>query len=347
VAQSEPQKTFVSTDPYEIFSHALKAAGCGTELERVTPLVPEASTRRYYRLHLTDGTTLVGVNEDISTATINMPNVLSVQRFLHAAGVAVPEIYYTDTQSGIMLQQDLGDMSLNQILKDQPDQADVFYQEAILHMLKWQRLIDDGKCPAFKLSFDVEKLMFEFESFITHTFLGYWHSTPTDTELSDIRAAFLKISEELATPAHKVFNHRDYHSKNVLLGNSTALTDQQQQYIIDFQDARLGLMQYDLCSLLCDAYAPLTAERRARLLDFAFEQGADVHRQSRTEFDHHFTLSAFQRLVKAMGTFGRQAALGRDDFAAYLEPARQMLREVSEGKAVLHDLQKLLFQFSS
>lgn len=327
----------------DVFTNALERAGQVSRLKEATPLVPEASTRRYYRLHLTDGTTLVGVNEDISTATINMPNVLSVQRFLHAAGVAVPEIYYTDAQSGIMLQQDLGDMSLNQLLREQPDKADVYYQDAIRHMLRWQRLFDDGTCPAFKLSFDVAKLMFEFEFFITHTLLGYWHSTPTDTELLDIRTAFLKIAEELAAPAHKVFTHRDYHSKNVLLGSSTALTDQQQQYIIDFQDARLGLMQYDLCSLLCDAYAPLTPERRARLLDFAFETGRDVHRQSRAEFDHYFALSAFQRLVKAMGTFGRQAALGRDDFAAYLNPAGQMLREISGSDAALQNLAKRLY----
>jgi len=350
----------VNANLFEIFSQALKAAGYNSGLQSFTPLVPEASTRRYYRLQLADGTTLIdaspsvaaptsvnpctmiGVHEEPASAAVNMPNVLAVQKFLTAGKVGVPQIFYTDIAAGIMLQQDLGDMSLNQLLKDRSDQADVFYQDAILHMLQWQRLVDDGKCPAFKLSFDVEKLMFEFEFFITHTLLGYWRSKPTDAELKNLRATFLKIAEELAAPAHKVFNHRDYHSRNVYIDLATP--NRYKQFIIDFQDARLGLMQYDLCSLLCDAYAPLSVDRRAALLDFAFEQGKDVHRQTRGEFDHFFALTAFQRIVKAMGTFGRQAALGRDDFAAYLAPARQTLSEVVIGDARFGNLVQTLFR---
>ena len=100
----------------------------------------------------------------------------------------------------------------------------------------------------------------------------------------------------------------------------------------------MGLVQYDLCSLLCDAYAPLSPENRTHLLDFAFETGKDIHRQARDEFDHYWQLSAFQRTVKAMGTFGRQAALGRDDFAAYLNPARQALLEISDANTELRSL---------
>lgn len=336
----------MSAQLFEIFSQALHAAGYPTQLSRFTPLVPEASTRRYYRLHLTDGKTLVAASEDASSAKINMPNVIAVQAFLQTGNINVPEIIYTDMTAGIMLQQDLGDMSLNQILKDEPHMADLYYQEAILHMLKWQRLADDGKCPAFRLSFDVPKLVFEFDFFIEHTLLRYYQTKAQDSELKEIRSSFLKIAEDLAAPANKVFTHRDYHSRNILLGGSTALTDQQQQYIIDFQDARLGLIQYDLCSLLCDAYAPMAGERRAALTDFAFEQGKDVHQQSRAEFDHYFRLSAFQRIVKAMGTFGRQAALGRDDFAAYLQPAWATLGDICQGDEKLHNLVRVLHRAS-
>lgn len=338
-------------DRAEIFAKTLRLSGRSTALKDITPLVPEASTRRYYRLTLEDGITLVGVHEDTATATTNMPNVIAVQKFLHERGVAVPEIYFADPAAGVMLQQDLGDMSLNEVLKENPGKADLLYQDAIRHMFSWQRLADDGKCPAFKLSFDVEKLMFEFEFFITHTVLGYYHVSVTDAELSEIRAAFRRIAEELAAFPNKVFTHRDYHSRNILLVKPltepatpvrSAADSTWQQYIIDFQDARMGLMQYDLCSLLCDAYAPLSPERRAKQLDFAFETGKEIHRQTRGEFDHFWLLSAFQRTVKAMGTFGRQAALGRDDFAAYLNPARQALREITAASAELRSLAERL-----
>ena len=317
----------MTLDSSEIFTIALSRAGFTAILHGVTALVPEASTRRYYRLQLSDGTSLVGVSEDPATATTTMPLVLQMQGFLHRTGIAVPEIFFSDPAAGVMLQQDLGDLSLNQALKENPDEADVFYQDAISRMFGWQRLQNDGQCPAFRLSFDVEKLMFEFEFFITHTLLGFYRATVTDSGLKEIRAAFFSIAQKLAAPVNKVFTHRDYHSRNIMLVGERSRTAQQ-QYIIDFQDARLGLMQYDLCSLLCDAYAPITPERRARLLDFAFENGKDIHRQTRAEFDAFWALSAFQRLVKAMGTFGRQAALGHAGFAAYLDPARRMLNEI-------------------
>lgn len=317
----------------EKFGPLLAEMRVSARLVETTALVPEASLRRYYRLRFDDGRTLIGVNEDASSAAINMPNVIAVQRFLHERSVAVPEIYFADPAAGVMLQQDLGDLSLNQALKENPDKADLLYQEAILHMLSWQRLADDGHCPAFRLSFDIEKLMFEFEFFLTHTLLGYYHAKVTDTELSEIRAAFAKIAEQLAAYPNKVFTHRDYHSRNIIVYGGSA--PHHKQYIIDFQDARMGLMQYDLCSLLCDAYAPLSVERRATLIDFAFEQGKDIHRQTRAEFDHYWQLSAFQRTVKAMGTFGRQAALGREDFAGYLKPACLALLEIAKNSAEL------------
>jgi aminoglycoside/choline kinase family phosphotransferase len=89
----------VSTDLFDIFSQALKAAGYATELERLTALVPEASARRYFRLHLSDGQTIVGVSEEPASAAVNMPNVLAVQKFLTAGNVAVPQIFYTEHRS--------------------------------------------------------------------------------------------------------------------------------------------------------------------------------------------------------------------------------------------------------
>lgn len=321
---------------FDLFSRALAAAKLTGRLGQITPLVPEASTRRYYRLHLSDQTTRVGVHEDATNAAVNMPNVIAVQRFLHERGIAVPEIYFADPAAGVMLQQDLGDLSLNQALKENPDKVDLLYQDAIRHMFSWQRLLDDGHCPAFRLSFDVEKLMFEFDFFITHTLLGYYGAKLSEGDLSRLRAQFLEIAESLAAPERKVFTHRDYHSRNIIVYGGA--TPHHKQYIIDFQDARMGLMQYDLCSLLCDAYAPLSVERRNPLLDFAFEEGKEIHRQTRAEFDHYWQLSAFQRTVKAMGTFGRQAALGRDDFAAYLNPAWQMLKEITAQSPELQQL---------
>lgn len=313
------------------FEDHVRELGVNQTLISVTALVAEASARRYYRLTFADGMALVGVLEDSTTAQTNMPLVQGIQSFLRKGDVLVPEILFTDAAAGVMLQQDLGDISLNQALRENPEQAEALYQQAITHMCRWQRLPDDGACPAFRLSFDTEKLNWEFNFFIQHTLQGYYGAQLSAATLAEIREDFLKIAETLAAPQNKVFTHRDYHSRNIMMLNG-------KQCIIDFQDARLGLFQYDLCSLLYDAYAPLEKTLRAGLIDFAFEQGKDIHKQTRGEFNRFLRLSAFQRLVKAMGTFGRQAALGRLDFEAYLEPAWQMLSEVTADDTELRGI---------
>lgn len=309
----------------------LSQAGIQEKLCTVGALVPEASARRYYRLSLDGGQTLVGVLEDASTAGTNMLLVQGIESFLRKGDVAVPEIVFADNAVGVMLQQDLGDMSLNQSLRENPEQVEALYQQAIAHMFRWQRLADDGACPAFRLSFDTEKLNWEFNFFIEHTLQGYYGAQLSEATLAEIREDFLRIAEMLAAPTNKVFTHRDYHSRNIMVFNG-------KQYIIDFQDARLGLFQYDLSSLLYDAYAPLEKTLRTGLIDFAFENGKDIHKQTRSEFNRYLRLSAFQRVVKAMGTFGRQATLGRADFEAYLEPAWQMLAEITAGDIELRGI---------
>lgn len=311
--------------------------GIAEPLAECQMLVPEVSQRRYYRLHLSSGKTLIGVDEDPKTAAVNMPLIAQIARFLLAQQVAVPEIHIFDPQLGAMIEQDLGNMSFHTWCKENPQHQEQAYKEAILHMLHWQRGRDEN-CPAFRLRFDTEKLMSEFEFFITHTLFGYCKAAISEGELRWLRAHFLQVAETLAAYPHLVFTHRDYHSRNIMVCNGI-------QYIIDFQDARLGLFQYDLCSLLCDAYWPLKAETRNLLLDFAFSEGRSVHRQARAEFERYWRLSAFQRIVKAMGTFGWQAGVGRHEFAAYLPVALGMLQEICSGDTELERLAQKLSEF--
>jgi len=297
--------------PTDLFAKALAASGRSSALKHVTPLVPEASTRRYYRLELEDSSMVVAV---VDTAS-GIEQFVRLQSYLEKNGISVPRVFFAGE---VLLQEDLGDVSFNQHILANNATRENAYRTALDHMLSWQRLKNDGTCTAFKASFNVEKLMFEFDFFFEHTLLTYWRS---DVDVKRLRANFLKVAEILSAPKNKVFTHRDYHSRNIMIKEN-------RQFIIDFQDARLGLMQYDLCSLLCDAYAP---NYSPKLLVYAYETGRDIHGESRDEFEYLFRLSAYQRLIKAMGTFGRQAALGRKDFQLYIEPAKKLLVEVCGG----------------
>ncbi len=92
-------------------------------------------------------------------------------------------------------------------------------------------------------------------------------------------------------------------------------------FVIDFQDARMGLPQYDLASLLRDSYLRLDEALYTRLAERYFllareRAVCDVPR----DFDRLFDLSAFQRNVKAVGTFAYQSrVLGRRRYEPNIE----------------------------
>lgn len=68
-----------------------------------------------------------------------------------------------------------------------------------------------------------------------------------------LRREFEAITETLVQPEHFVLNHRDFHSRNIMIRNGKPV-------LIDFQDARMGLPQYDAVSLIRDSYTDLDNE---------------------------------------------------------------------------------------
>ena len=82
-----------------------------------------------------------------------------------------------------------------------------------------------------------------------------------------------------------------------------------QARIIDFQDARLGPVQYDLVSLLKDSYVSLSSELSANLLDYYLQKRSELEkplslpRLNLEEFMEVFELQSIQRCFKACGSF--------------------------------------------
>ena len=123
------------------------------------------------------------------------------------------------------------------------------------------------------------------------------------SEREALSAELLRVAEELAAEP-RVFCHRDYHSRNLMLHDG-------QLYIIDFQDARMGPDTYDLVSLLRDSYMDFSEREVDELIAFflALRGVGAEHRGAAMEagmFRRRFDLMALQRNLKALGTFGFQ-----------------------------------------
>jgi aminoglycoside/choline kinase family phosphotransferase len=113
----------------------------------------------------------------------------------------------------------------------------------------------------------------------------------------ELQRVFLEICSQLDRQP-KFISHRDYHSRNLMIKLG-------KMRVIDFQDARLGPIQYDLVSLLHDSYVDLDKSSMEKVLQYYLTRCLDDYGQniSRDEFDQVFRLQSVQRCFKACGSF--------------------------------------------
>ena len=287
---------------------------------RVLPLTGDASDRRYFRVQIGDGGTIVLALHagPIDFQSLPFANVAGLLRQMR---LPVPEILGHSDPDGILALQDLGDVTLQAHLgaASQAEHA-ALYREAVSLIEVLQRrgseLAADRFIP-YRIAFDVEKLTWELEFFVKHFLLAYRGAQLSDADRQALAAEWSSIAEELASEP-RVLCHRDYHSRNLMWHDGRL-------HMIDFQDARLGPDTYDLASLLRDSYVDLSDLEVDELIAYflALKKLAPSHAQ---EFRRRFDLMALQRNLKALGTFGYQTTTRGNSF--YIQYIPRTLRYV-------------------
>lgn len=270
-------------------------------------LAGDASTRRYLRVKSAEQTAILQLTEPFAGKN----EFILVQEFLVSQGIGVPKILATEPTAGAVLLEDLGDTTMLAAIAANGTQAyeKKTYEAAIELLADFHKKADPAKYsgakPAgFATAFDEEKLMWEVNFTLEHFFAGYLQKTFTAGERDQVVGTFAAICKELAQQP-RVYTHRDYHSRNVMVDPNGALVT------IDFQDARMGLRQYDLASILRDSYYQLEEAKVYAGVDY-YCQKAGV--PGGAEFSRIFDLMSVQRNFKALGTFGFQATQKKNYF---------------------------------
>ena len=253
----------------------------------------DASFRSYWRTHH-DGQSWIVM--DSPPAQEDPRPWLKIGQQLAAAGLHVPAVHAQDLEQGFLLIEDLG----NRLYLRELDEhnADALYGDAMDALLRMQAKMDHRDLPPFDRDVLVRGLEVMPEWFLGRH-LGH---TPTADERDVLEAAFALIIRN-AQEQPRVFVHRDYHIRNLLVG------ERNNPGVIDFQGALAGPITYDLASLLRDAYIVWPRERvegwvesyRRRLRD-AGAIDADV---DATRFLRWFDLTGMHRHVRVLGQFYR------------------------------------------
>jgi aminoglycoside/choline kinase family phosphotransferase len=276
--------------------------------ENVTRLQGDASTRRYFRYRKKDQSFILAVYPDRFDSEDF--TYQQVHDLLEEISLPVPKIITLDPDRGIVLQEDLGDESLQQrLLKADATQRRRLLSAAIDHIVVIQREGTKAlrsETQASRLAFDQEKLKWELLFFRRHYLEDHRRLNPVDE--NQLGAEFDRLSLELAG-LPRCLCHRDYQVRNLMIKDTTL-------YITDFQDARRGPFCYDLVSLLKDSIELEEAEVE-HYQNYYFDQG--VFPDKPQEFRRQFQLMSIQRLLKALGTYGYQIAVsGNDIYRQYV-----------------------------
>lgn len=284
----------------------------------ITPASGDASFRRYFRATTPDATYIV---MDAPPAKEDCQPFIDVAGYLADIDIHAPRVLAADLGQGFLLLTDLGTTPYLDALHDEPDASAGLYDDALTAL---QRLQQRGRRFQTALPpYDTKLLTFElslFHDWLCGTHLGIEFGDASETEWRQLSA--LLIDNALQQP--KVFVHRDYHSRNLMV------VADNNPGVLDFQDAVEGPLTYDLVSLLKDCYIRWP-EDRVRGWTREFYAGLDEDMRDRVAFDQFwrwFDLMGVQRHLKAAGIFARLNH--RDGKAAYLDDIPRTLSYITE-----------------
>lgn len=292
----------------------------GIKGKLIVPLTPDASTRSYFRIPWKKGKAVAAVYPEPFDPDFHP--YLDVTRLFLDSSIPVPEIYAVDGESGLIIQEDLGDRQLFQVYEGAPkEECDEYKERAVSLIAQIQKATDaanEKQSIASRLAFDEAKLSWELDFFVEHYFGSLRHEELRHAEAAELKAELNDISAELAARP-RVLCHRDFHAANLMVDGNDQLR------IVDHQDARMGPVTYDLVSFLLDRRLepPSFAELRAyRLFLLEERRSLGLGALDPDEVAREFRLMTIQRGLKAIGTFSYQSAVcGRAaTYEHYIQP---------------------------
>lgn len=282
----------------------------------LTLVAGDASNRRYFRLQDAQRSLVVA---EAPPSTEKNEAFVAIQLLLARAGVRVPAILAVDFERGYLLLEDLGACTLLPLLN--PESVDGYYLTAFA-MLDNMAAIDISEC---ELGYYDSELLNEELSRFPRWFAEELLAYDVDDATRDLLERFSTRLVESALEQPRVLVHRDFHSRNLMVLESATLA------VIDFQDAVIGPITYDLASLLRDCYIRWPADRVASWVAQRHQQlqhTGQLSEVSEAQFKQWFDWMGLQRHIKVLGTFARLSL--RDYKPSYLADLPLVIAYVEE-----------------
>lgn len=294
----------------------------------VTVASEDASFRRYFRIH-SGGKTWIAM--DAPPEKENNESFIAVSEAFQHMELNVPEVYVQDLNRGFLFITDLGSKCYLDELNE--TNVDQLYDDAMSALLKLQtgERPYNVKLPAY----DETLLRQEMDLFSDWFLEKHVKLTLSESEDAGLKQVHDVLTES-ALAQDKVWVHRDYHSRNLMV------TEKNNPGILDFQDAVEGPITYDLVSLLRDCYITWPTDK---VESWVKQYLSELQKHylcdgvSEEAFIKWFDLMGVQRHLKAIGIFSRLNY--RDEKSTYLGDIPRTLAYVKDVSAKYDELEAL------
>ncbi|MFD1123665.1 aminoglycoside phosphotransferase family protein [Methylophilus flavus] len=296
----------------------------------LTTASADASFRRYFRVHLPQETLIA---MDAPPPQEDCRPFVNVAERLLAAGLNVPKVIAQDVTQGFLLLSDLGNDTY--LSKLNPKNTKALYGDACQSLIKMQLATDKDALPPY----DAALLMRELQLFPGWYVAKHLGKTLSAEQQAVLDKTFAQLIDNILKQP-QVTVHRDYHSRNLMV------TAENNPGVLDFQDAVIGAITYDLASLFKDAYIRWDEEDLmdwvVRYWQAAKKAGLPVN-EDFGGFYKDFEWMGVQRHIKVLGIFARLYHRdGKDGYLKDMPLVMQYLQAACERYVELRPFLRLL-----
>ncbi len=271
----------------------------GSAWSQIAVASADASFRRYFRVTSDSGASAIVM--DAPPPLEDVRPFLNVAQLLDDGGVYVPARIATDETRGFLLLGDMGNTTyLSALTSSQPPDPQPLFADAIATLVRLQQ-IDPLRARTPLGRYDAALLHREINLFPEWYLDRHVGVMLTDDQKNALERVYaLLISSALGQPTALV--HRDYMPRNLMV------TPARSPGVLDFQDAVIGPISYDVASLMRDAFLsweePQIIDWAARYWSQARKAGLPV-REDFSEFYREMEWMGLQRHLKVLGIFAR------------------------------------------
>ncbi len=289
---------------------------------RRTALAGDGSDRRWSRIG-TDNAHVIVAEHGLRTGhgPAEIDAFVDIGRHLHAKRVPVPEIYAYDRFSGIVVMQDLGNTHLQSVVNETTDLSKRFrlYRQAVDILIHFSQAGIRGFDPAWAwqtASYDHELIVEKECRYFLEAYVQAFSKLPV--RFADYTVEFEHLADAAIAFSIQGLMHRDFQSRNIMVVNDFL-------FVIDYQGARCGPLQYDLAALLNDPYTELPNAFREEMLAYA----AACLPEDSQRLIHGYRYCALSRGLQVLGAFGFLANVrGKTFFRQYIPAALRSLNQI-------------------